>query len=144
VKGAAILTLAACAALGLTLSACQGSGILAADARAIADAEAVVVWAPGSAADVPGLYSSLSIEGPAAAVLAEVHYRFDASGAFTGAALVTQPEPTYTVLSGAWRVEDGRMFLSEDGEPALLEVAGDRLRMSGAEGVVVLHRRSGV
>jgi hypothetical protein len=36
------------------------------------------------------------------------------------------------------------MFLSEDGEPALLEVAGDRLRMSGAEGVVVLHRRSGV
>ncbi len=139
-KLATALVLVACGALG----ACQSSGILSADARAIADAEAQIVWTPGSAADVPGLYSSLSIDGPAAAVLAEVHYRFDPSGIFTGAALVTQPEPTYTVLSGTWRVEDGRLFLSDDGEPALLEVAGERVRMSGAEGVVVLQRRGGV
>jgi hypothetical protein len=128
----------------IALGGCAGNGTLSASARAVAAPLEEVAWTSGTSADVPGLYSSRSIEGPAAAVLAEVHYRFDPDGTFTGAALVTQPSHAYSVLTGTWRVEEGQLYLGADAAPALLEVAGDLLRLSGAEGVVVLERREGV
>ncbi|MEW6071274.1 MAG: hypothetical protein AB1726_01590 [Planctomycetota bacterium] len=133
--------------IGLVLAVlgagCIASSALDADQRAVAGAGPVLDWHPGTAADVPGLYSSTAISGPAAAVLFEVHYRFDANGSFTGAALVGTPEPQFQVLTGAWRLEGELLYLSGEGEPARLEVAGEHLRLAGAEGTVVLRRRSG-
>ncbi|MEZ5977355.1 MAG: hypothetical protein R3F34_03960 [Planctomycetota bacterium] len=136
IAGIALLCIAPIAA------SCAGTGTLSSDAREVVDVEASLEWVPGASEDVPGIYTSTSIEGPAAAVLREVHYRFAEDGTFTGAALLTQPVHQYTVLTGEWRVDGDQLYLSEDGEPARIEVAGDLLRMSGAEGVVVLRRRS--
>jgi hypothetical protein len=117
------------------------SAVLDVEQRAVVDPLDELVWAPGTAADVPGSYTSVRIEGPAAAVLVEVHYRFDANGTFTGAGLVSQPTYAFQVLDGEWRVEDGLLYLSADGAPATLEVAEEYLRMAGDEGIVLLQRR---
>ena len=121
---------------------CLANSALDESARAVVDASSAIEWVTGTANDVPGLYSSTEIQGPAAAVLSEVHYRFAPDGSFTGAALVSTPKHEYMVLSGSWRWEDGRLYLSEDGEPARLEAFGDLLRLSSAEGTVTLRRRS--
>ena len=125
-------------------SGCVASGTLDASERAAPAAGAEdVAWRPAAPADVPGLYSSTEIDGAAAAVLFEVHYWFDADGRFTGAALMETPQREYRVLSGAWRLEDGWLALSDEGEPARAEVAGDLLRLTGGQGTVVLERREG-
>ncbi len=132
--------LAALAAVPL-LAGCLASTVVAPDARA-ASAPDAHVWRTAARDDLPGLYSSISLDGPCAAVLQEVHYRFAADGAFTGAALVRVPAPAYTTLSGRWRFEGGELWLSEDGLPATVEASDDLLRLASEEGVLVLRRRA--
>lgn len=123
------------------LAGCLASTVMDESARAPAAAEQDIVWRAGTREDVPGLYSSLAIEGGAAAVLHEVHYWFASDGSFTGAALVRAPELTYMVLNGRWRFTDGLLLLSEDGLPARLEASAELLRLTSEEGVLVLARR---
>ena len=123
------------------IAGCLASTVVEPDQRASTAAEPLA-WRAAVPDDIPGLYSSDSIDGSLAAVLQEVHYWFGADGRFTGAALLGVPELAYTTLSGHWRFSDGLLYLSEDGLPARVEVAGELLRLSSEEGVLVLRRRA--
>lgn len=125
-----------------TAPGCLASTVLEPSQRAGAADDPQEAWRVATADDIPGLYSSTSIDGATAAVLREVHYWFEADGRFTGAALMSVPQLEYTTLSGHWRFSDGLLFLSEDGLPAQAEVAGDLLRLSSEEGVLVLRKRA--
>jgi hypothetical protein len=112
------------------------------DQRASVDTSVPQAWRSATADDIQGLYSSVSIDGPAAAVLCEVHYWFEADGRFTGAALLTVPEVAYTTLSGRWHFADGSLLLSDDGLPGRAEVSGELLRLSSEEGELVFRKRA--
>jgi hypothetical protein len=100
-----------------------------------------LAWRPATQADLPGEWRARRILGPAAAVLMDVSYWLDASGRFSGAALLAGPPPTFEVLSGAWTLDaDGSLQLGEESEPARAEVSGELLRLRGAEGSIVLER----
>ena len=90
---------------------CLASSVVDQSARAVAGAEDVREWRPLQRHEVPGLYSSLSIDGPAAAVLREVHYWLGDDGRFTGAALLVVPQPSFQVLDGV-RTEE-QLLLSD-------------------------------
>lgn len=132
--------LAALAAAPLA-AGCLASTVVAPGQRA-ASAGDPHAWRAAAREDVPGLWSSVSLDGPCAAVLHEVHYWLAADGSFSGAALVRVPAPAYTTLSGRWRFEGGELWLSEDGLPATVEASDDLLRLSSEEGVLVLRRRA--
>lgn len=127
--------------LALPAAGCLASSVVDQSARAVAAEEGLQEWRPALRSEVPGLYSSLSIDGPAAAVLREVHYWFGADGRFTGAALLVVPQPSFQVLDGEWQLDEGSLVLGEGAAPARAEVSGDLLRLSGEEGTVVLRRR---
>jgi hypothetical protein len=127
------------------LAGCLASSVVEPAARGVQPAEEQRVWRPAASDELPGLYSSVSIEGPAAAVLREVHYWIGPSdsqgGRFTGAALFAVPELHYEVLEGRWRLEQGALYLGEDAASARAETSADLLRITGDEGTVVLRRR---
>lgn len=125
---------------GLVLSGCLASSVIERDARAVAAPEEQGDWTPLEPAALPGLWASESIDGAAAAVVREVHYWFGEDGRFSGAALCLQPEPAYQVLEGRWTLVDGELTLGAGSVPARAEVAGERLRLSGEEGTVLLSR----
>jgi hypothetical protein len=71
----------------------------------------------------------------------DITYWLAPDGHFTGAALFAGPPPAYEVLSGTWALAaDGTLQLGEEAEPAVAEMAGGFLRLSGAEGSLVLER----
>jgi hypothetical protein len=125
-----------------TLSACMASNVVAVEDRTVVTAVDQVIWQPATAEDVPGLFASESIEGPAAAALLKIYYLFQPDGTFTAAALVQSgAQSEFQVLSGTWTFADGELLLGEDAAPAALEAAdGELLRMSGEEGAVVLRK----
>ena len=97
-------------------------------------------WEAATADDMPGVYVSAQLTGAVANVLLKVVYLFEADGNYTGAALVDTAPPHFEVISGSWRMEGGQLTL-DAADPAAVEVAGDRsLRITGAEGQVVLRR----
>jgi len=120
-------------------SGCIAPSVLDRENRAIEVTSAEIVWAPATAADLPGFYVSAELSGALAASVRGLVYRFFEDGSFTGAALLDGDPPHFEVLTGTWELADG---LRLDGAPpALLEVApGGSLRLSGDEGVVVLRR----
>jgi len=121
-------------------SACASS-VVALEQRAVRGEAEVLEWRPATAADVAGHWRVRSLQGPAAAVLMDLAYWIDADGRFSGAALFPGPPPTYEVLSGTWSLgAEGVLQLGEGSEPARAEVAQDWLRLSGAEGSIVLER----
>lgn len=130
----AALSLAAAAAAG-----CIPSSVVAPDQRTVLLDSELVAWRPATPEDVPGLYSSAEISGPMAGALWQVHYLFEASGAYTGAALLAGSPPRFEVLSGRWAFGEGCLQL-DDAEPARLEAGPGRLRLRGEEGSVVLVR----
>ncbi len=133
-------------ALGVLLalacaSACLSSSLVAREDRAVNSQLEPLDWSPATAGELPGLWRMHAIEGPAAAVLMDLSYWFDSEGRFSGAALFVGPPAGYQVLSGTWELEDGRIVLGEDAEPARVEhSAGGFLRLCGAEGSLVLER----
>jgi hypothetical protein len=122
------------------LSTACASGLVAVQDRPVRDELALVVWRPATAADVAGHWRARSLDGPAAAVLLDLAYWLETDGRFTGAALFAGPPATYEVLSGSWTLADGVLQLGEGAEPAQAEVAGGWLRLSGADGSLVLER----
>jgi hypothetical protein len=129
----------ACAGL-LLLPGCIPSNVVAVEDRAVVTAADVAEWRPATRAEAVGLFASSSITGPVAASLRAIYYLFEDDGSFTAAALVHEGErPEFRVLSGAWEFRDGNLVL-DGAEPARLESAKDLLRLSGADGTVVLRR----
>lgn len=125
----------------LALGSGCASSVVAVQDRDVRDELALLEWRPVSAAELPGHWRVRSLEGPAAAVLMDITYWLEPDGHFTGAALFAGPPPAYEVLSGTWTLgEDGTLQLGEEAEPAAAEMAAGFLRLSGAEGSLVLER----
>lgn len=125
----------------VTLASACASSVVAVQDRTVKDELSLLAWGPASATDIPGHWRVRSLEGPAAAVLMDLTYWIDPDGHFSGAALFVGPPPAYEVLSGTWSfAADGTLQLGEEAEPATAEVAGGFLRLSGAEGSLVLER----
>ena len=131
--------------LGQFLSAACASTVVAVQDRAVRDELELLAWRPATAADITGHWRARRLQGPAAAVLMDLAYWLDADGRFSGAALFVGPPPTYQVLSGTWTLgEGGWLQLGEEAEPARAEVPAEVavgwLRLSGADGSLVLER----
>lgn len=128
-----------CAGL-VALAACVPSSVIAPEDRAAFLAPAEIAWEPYAGGPLDGLYASVSITGDASLGLLKVYYFFLPDGAFTGAALLATEPPAFQVLSGAWSLREDGLHLGDGSPPAVLEQAPDHLRLSGAQGAVVLRR----
>lgn len=127
--------------LGTTgLTSCYASNVVALEDRDVKTREEQAQWKPAEATSIPGLYRSGTIEGESAASLLKLFYYFDEDGSYTAAALVGSSPPSFQVLSGQWKFEDGKLLLGEDASPAVLEESEDMLRLSTEDGMVVLYR----
>ena len=122
-------------------ASCFPSNVVAPEARRVVLGVEDLAWRPATDGDVPGSYSSEDITGSLAAVLLEVHYLFRPDGTYTGAALIGAEHPSFRVLSGTW-VLDSYSLQLDDAAPGVLDVAENRLRLSGEEGAVVLRRNA--
>lgn len=123
-------------------ASCVASGKLDPALRSVEPVREERAWRAARPEDLDGLFVSIAVEGPLAAVLREVHYWFAPDGRFSGAALVVVPAPGFQTLEGRWSLDEGRLSLAAEAEPAQAEVSDELLRLSGSEGVIVLQRRS--
>jgi len=119
--------------------ACVASNVLSVSDRAVSSELDPGEWHAATAEDLTGLWRTVGIEGEAATVVLDVTYWIAADGTFSGAALFAGPPPSYQVLSGTWRFEDGVLVLG-DGEPARVEAGERGLRLTGEQGRLVLER----
>ena len=122
------------------LGSCIASNVVAVEDRSVRLREDTVAWQPAKPGSVPGLYASSRIEGPIAASILKLYYLLEASGEFTGAALLSTSPPRFEVLNGEWSFAAGRLQLGPQSAPARLEEAEGMLRLTGAKGSVVLYR----
>ena len=130
-------------AFPLALSACIPSNVVAADDRAVTTTSADLAWTDPVPARLAGLYESVSIRGDAAAAMQKAYYWFAADGIFTGAALVRgdgESTPQFQTLGGTYRIAQDQLWLGEDSEPATLRAARGHVRLTSAEGDLVLRR----
>jgi hypothetical protein len=140
-RARAILCIGALLSAASLFTGCIPSNVVAPTDRAVRVDAANVVWSKGGAADLSGYWSSRELRGPLASAVRRLHYWFEADGRFTGAALLEGPPLAFEVLSGAWSFDaEGRLLLGEDAEPAQIEKAGELLRLTGSDGIVVLER----
>jgi len=124
----------------LLMTGCA-STTLDVSARGVRSEAQELAWRPATREEVAGHWRLRSIDGPAAAVLMDIAYWLDPDGSFTGAALFIGPPPSYEVLSGAWSFDaSGNLVLGEEAEPASVEIAGELLKLAGADGSLVLER----
>jgi len=127
--------------LGAVLVTGCASTTLDVSARNVRGEAEELVWRAATREEVAGHWRLRSIDGPAAAVLMDIAYWLDPDGTFTGAALFVGPPPTYEVLAGSWSLDaNGQLVLGEEAEPAAVEVAGELLKLAGADGSLVLER----
>lgn len=124
----------------LPAGGCIPSSVVAATDRSVVVEADRAEWRPATAADVPGLYRSGPMTGALATALLTIDYLFVADGTFTGSALFSGPPPTFRVLSGTWVLDDDSNIVLDGADPATLEAANGMLRLSGADGTVVLYR----
>ena len=126
----------------LLVPCCIGSNVVATADRAVVakDALATTVWTAAAAADFHGLFESIEVRGEAALSLRKVYYWFQASGRYSGAALVEQDDGVaFQTLSGTWTLAPDGLHL--DGSEALsAEVAPELLRIAVPGGTLVLRR----
>lgn len=127
--------------LGAVLATGCASTTLDVSARGVRSEAEELVWRTATREEIVGHWRLRSIDGPAAAVLLDIAYWLDADGHFTGAGLLVGPPPSYEVLSGSWLLDaDGKLVLGEEAEPAAVEIAGELLKLAGADGSLVLER----
>lgn len=126
--------------LSLLLAGCYASNVVAVQDRAVTLQTAALTWAPARAADMAGLYESVSIEGDAALSLRRIYYFFDGNGNYSAAALVaSESGVAFQALSGTWHLDDQGLVLDQ-APPARLLAASGYLRIEAAHGVLVLRR----
>ena len=131
--------------LALGAGSCIAPSVVASSGRSVSETPEATNWRPANAADLAGLFESVSIEGPDAQALTRVLYHFTlddsaTGGEYTGAALVIGAgAPQFQTLGGAWRVLEGRLEL--DGvDAARALVAGEKLRLESEAGAIVLRK----
>lgn len=127
--------------LGLAVhAACVPSNVVAVEDRAVVTPSSQLEWRASTETDIPGLYASASLEGPLAFSLLKIYYLFEADGAMAAAALVEGDSgPQFQVIDGRWEYDGGALIL-DGAEPATVDAADGFLRLSGAEGTIVLRR----
>lgn len=140
-RGGAWGQVACAVAVVVGLSAgCIASSVVEPEQRAPNLADPNLEWGAAQPARFAGTYLSSELTGPLASSLRLLVYRFDAGGSYTGAALLDGDPPHFEVLTGTWRLDTEQLWL-DDAPPASIEMAPDgSLRLSGAEGRVVLRR----
>ena len=130
--------------LFVSVTSCA-STTLDVSARGVRSEAEELTWRAATRAEIAGHWRLRSVQGPAAAVVMDIAYWIDPAGRFTGAALFSGPPPSYEVLAGEWTLAaDGKLVLGEDAEPATVEIAGENagelLRLTGADGSLLLER----
>jgi hypothetical protein len=133
------LRLLAAALAAQACAACFASSVVAPEDRAAFLSPEELPWQPYAGGPLAGLYASVAITGDLSLGLLKVYYHFMPDGTFTGAALLAGEPPAFQVLSGTWSLSAEGLRLGQ-GAPAKLEAAPDHLRLSGAEGAVVLRQ----
>jgi len=129
------------AGLVLLGAGCIPSNVIEETDRAVRLREEAAPWGPLDPTEFPGAYASERIEGDAAASLIEMRYVFHPDGTYTGAALTLgEPHLRYQTLDGTWTFDGGRLVLDAALAGGAVEAAGDRLRLAGETGSVVLRR----
>ena len=131
-----------CFALALLIAApaCIMPSVLEEKERAVEPAPADVQWRATTAADLNGLFESVSIEGEQAAALWKIYYHFASDGTFSGAALVIGGrQPAFQTLSGTWKLDENGLDLG-DGTPVRASCAPDQLKLESQGTVVILRR----
>jgi hypothetical protein len=124
------------------LPGCIASNVVAVKDRQVAVATDELPWQPSTSGGLDGLYESLEVRGDVATTLRKVYYVFQADGSYTGAALVEADGAyRFQTLVGTWRIVDGGLSL-DDGPVVRLDVAPEHLRITAANGVLVLRRGS--
>lgn len=124
------------------LPGCIASNVVAAKDRQVAVAAEELPWQPATSAILDGLYESIEVCGDAATTLRKVYYVFQPDGSYTGAALVEADGAfRFQTLVGTWRVVDGGLSLDE-GPVVRVDTAPEHLRITAANGVLVLRRGS--
>ena len=119
------------------------SNVVAQEQRVVQLDEKTLGFVAATGTDFDGLFVAVAIRGPAAASLRHLCYWFGPGGSFTGAALLNRSGGAeFQTLSGSWSLVDGSLCLAEN-EPARAEAApGGWLRLSGADGSVVVLQRA--
>lgn len=125
----------------VVVTACISPSVLEPAERGVTLPVEGLEWGPAARADVVGTWGAASIEGALASSVWTLHYHFDPSGRFTGAALLAESPARYESVRGAWTFASGELRL-DGGPPAAVSAArvGGRryLRLSGDEGTLVL------
>lgn len=121
---------------------CIPSNVVATDQRLVATGIDQLQFAHADVVALEGLHASVDIRGDAALSLRAIWYWFRADGTYTAAALTEVDTVSFQTRDGTWRCDPGSLVL-DDGEPVLLEVAGDHYRLSSPAGSVVLRRERG-
>ncbi|MEZ5962942.1 MAG: hypothetical protein R3F56_03755 [Planctomycetota bacterium] len=121
--------------------ACIPSNVVAEEQRAVAVPTSALTWSEPLPATLSGLYESVLIAGDIAQAMWKVYYHFSPDGDFSGAALVViDGKPQFQTLTGRYRIGDASIQLGDDNEAATLAAARDHIRLTSAEGSIVLRR----
>lgn len=128
----------------LALSGCYSSEPLAPEAReVVAEVTPAAAWRPAGPDDLPGLWASTSIQGASAGAVLKAYYAFDATGGYSGAALVlSEGRPRFVLLAedGTWTLEESALDLHDGSAPMTASVANAHLRLSAGDDVLELER----
>jgi hypothetical protein len=119
---------------------CIASNVVAPEQRFVVADTAELAFAPATPGALQGFYGSVDIRGDAATALRRIYYLFAADGTYTGAALADVGEHAqFQTLSGTWTLDERGLAL-DGGEPVPCAVAGEHVRLTAPNGVVVLRR----
>jgi hypothetical protein len=129
-------------ALVASWTGCIASNVVPTQDRLVTTPLAALHFDPAPGMPLQGLYESVEILGDAALSLRKVYYLFSAGGAYTAAALTeVDGVPSFQTLNGTW--QSTAAGLSLDGRPpVLLEQAGQHVRITAENGVLVLRASS--
>ncbi len=98
-------------------------------------------WRTAATEDLVGSFESVEIRGDAATSVVRIMFRFDICGGYTAeAVLVFRDGPDQQKISGTWKLVAGKLHLGRGSEPAEIQAAGNRLRLTTQLGTVILER----
>lgn len=124
----------------LSLVSCYPSNVIEEADRSVLEKAPSVAWAVVDQLPT-GFYESEELTGEAAGSILQIYYYFGENGHYSGAALVLgELGPTFQVLSGQWKFDNGKLDLQDGSDPVLVRATADRLQLTGDTGSVVLVR----
>lgn len=128
-------------ALALAPTACIPSNVVAEGDRAVAAKPVELKWDAPLPRQLDGLYEAVTITGDIAQAMWRAWYQFAGDGEFSGAALVlVDGRPQFQTLTGRYRIDGAKLQLGDDSEPAEWAAAEGHIKISSAEGTLVLRK----